>query len=82
MSDRDFTLADLERRVQERALAPAESSYTRQLLDKGTAHCAKKFGEEAFETALAAVGEDRERLIGGDRRSPVSPSRGAQVARA
>jgi phosphoribosyl-ATP pyrophosphohydrolase len=64
MSDRDFTLADLERRVRERALAPAESSYTRQLLDKGTAHCAKKFGEEAFETALAAVGEDRERLIG------------------
>ena len=27
------------------------------------AHCAKKFGEEAIETVLAAVGEDRERLI-------------------
>ena len=39
------------------------SSYTRKLLDRGVAHCAKKFGEEAFETALAAVGEDRERLI-------------------
>jgi len=57
-----FTLADLERRVRERAQAPADQSYTRQLLDRGTAHCAKKFGEEAFETALAAVSEDRERL--------------------
>jgi phosphoribosyl-ATP pyrophosphohydrolase len=27
------------------------------------AHCAKKLGEEAIEVALAAVGEDRERLI-------------------
>ena len=58
-----FTLADLEARVRERAQASADKSYTRQLLDKGVAHCAKKFGEEAIETTLAAVGEDRERLI-------------------
>jgi phosphoribosyl-ATP pyrophosphohydrolase len=58
-----FTLADLERRVKERAKASAEVSYTRKLLDKGTAHCAKKFGEEAIETVLAAIGEDRERVI-------------------
>jgi phosphoribosyl-ATP pyrophosphohydrolase len=38
-------------------------SYTRKLLDGGAAHCAKKFGEEAIETVLAAVGEDRQRLI-------------------
>ncbi len=60
----DFTLHDLEKRVQERAAAGAEASYTRKLLDRGVAHCAKKLGEEAVETALAAVGEDRERLIG------------------
>src|SRR6267154_4377129 len=60
----DFTLHDLERRVEERAGASAESSYTRKLLDRGVAQCAKKFGEEAVETVLAAVGEDRERLIG------------------
>ncbi len=59
-----FTLHDLEARVQERAKATAETSYTRKLLDKGVAHCAKKLGEEAVETALAAVVEDRERLIG------------------
>jgi phosphoribosyl-ATP pyrophosphohydrolase len=38
-------------------------SYTRKLLDKGPAHCAKKFGEEAVEVILAAVAEDRERVI-------------------
>jgi phosphoribosyl-ATP pyrophosphohydrolase len=59
----DFTLHDLERRVQERAQAGAEVSYTRKLLDRGVAQCAKKLGEEAVEAALAAVSEDRERLI-------------------
>ncbi len=58
-----FTLADLERRVQARAAASAQASYTRQLLDKRVAQCAKQFGEEAVEALLAAVGEDRERLI-------------------
>ena len=58
-----FTLHDLEQRVKERAAASAELSYTRKLLDRGVAHCAKKLGEEAIETALAAVAEDRERLI-------------------
>ena len=59
----NYTLYDLEKRVTERAAASAEASYTRKLLDKGVAHCAKKLGEEAVETALAAVGEDRERVI-------------------
>ncbi len=57
-----FTLADLSRRVKERAKASPEESYTRKLLDRGIGHCAKKLGEEAIETALAAVSEDRERL--------------------
>jgi phosphoribosyl-ATP pyrophosphohydrolase len=58
-----FTLSDLEKRVQERAQASAAESYTRSLLDKGVAHCAKKMGEEAFETALAAAQEDKSRVI-------------------
>jgi phosphoribosyl-ATP pyrophosphohydrolase len=57
-----FTLADLEQRINDRAKASAEESYTRKLLDKGAAQCAKKFGEEAVEAVLAAVSEDRERL--------------------
>ena len=58
-----FTVHDLERRVRERAQASAEESYTRKLIDRGVAQCAKKLGEEAIETVLAAVGEDRARLI-------------------
>jgi len=57
-----FTLHDLEKRVAERAAASPETSYTRKLLDRGVAQCAKKLGEEAVETVLAAVGEDRARL--------------------
>jgi phosphoribosyl-ATP pyrophosphohydrolase len=59
-----FTIADLEQRINDRASASAEESYTRKLLDKGVAQCAKKFGEEAVEAVIAAAGEDRERLIG------------------
>ena len=58
-----FTLADLEKRVHERAQASASESYTRALIDKGVAHCAKKLGEEAIETAMAAVQDDKGHLI-------------------
>ena len=64
MTDSTFTIADLEKRIQERASASAEKSYTRQLLDGGVAQCAKKFGEEAVEAVLAAVAEDKERMTG------------------
>jgi phosphoribosyl-ATP pyrophosphohydrolase len=59
-----FRLSDLEKRVKERAEASADVSYTRKLLDRGVAHCAKKLGEEAVEAAIAAVAEDRDRVIG------------------
>src|SRR5262245_43325409 len=59
-----FTIADLEQRIRDRAMAPADESYTRKLLDKGAAQCAKKFGEEAVEAVLAAAAEDRDRVIG------------------
>jgi phosphoribosyl-ATP pyrophosphohydrolase len=59
-----FTLTELAVIVKERATASADASYTRKLLDRGVGHCAKKLGEEAVEMALAAVGEDRERVIG------------------
>src|SRR5580692_10548692 len=40
----------------------ADSSYTARLLKEGVAKCAKKFGEEAVETALAAVSGDKAHL--------------------
>jgi phosphoribosyl-ATP pyrophosphohydrolase len=58
-----FTIRDLERRVQTRAGESADVSYTRELLDRGVNHCAKKLGEEAVEAAIAAVGEDRDSLV-------------------
>jgi phosphoribosyl-ATP pyrophosphohydrolase len=58
-----FTVHDLERRINERALANPDVSYTRKLLDRGVVHCAKKLGEEAVEAVIAATCEDRERMI-------------------
>jgi phosphoribosyl-ATP pyrophosphohydrolase len=50
-----FTLDELARTIDERAGATAETSYTASLLDKGAAHCARKFGEESIELAIAAA---------------------------
>ena len=58
-----FTLHDLESRLKVRAAASADVSYTRKLLDRGVEHCAKKLGEEAVETVIAAVENDRDHLI-------------------
>ena len=58
-----FTIHDLVTIIDARAASGAEASYTRKLLDKGTEHCAKKFGEEAVETVIAAVENDRDHLI-------------------
>jgi phosphoribosyl-ATP pyrophosphohydrolase len=58
-----FTLHDLEKRVAARAKEGADASYTRSLLDQGVDVCAKKLGEEALETALAAVGESKQRVV-------------------
>ncbi|MGH6674045.1 MAG: phosphoribosyl-ATP diphosphatase [Xanthobacteraceae bacterium] len=59
-----FTLHDLEKRVQDRAQASTDVSYTRKLIDRGVAQCAKKLGEEAVEAVIAAIAEDRGRMIG------------------
>jgi phosphoribosyl-ATP pyrophosphohydrolase len=52
MSD---VLTDLARLIQSRRMASGDTSYTRQLLDKGIEKCAQKFGEGAVETVIAAV---------------------------
>ena len=58
-----FTIHDLAATIDARAASGAEASYTRKLLDKGPEHCAKKLGEEAVETVIAAVENDRDHLI-------------------
>lgn len=58
-----FTIHDLAATVDARAASGGDASYTRKLLDKGVGHCAKKLGEEAVETVIAAVENDRDHLI-------------------
>lgn len=58
-----FTIHDLAATIDARAAWGGEESYTRKLLGKGAEHCAKKLGEEAVETVIAAVGNDRDHLI-------------------
>jgi phosphoribosyl-ATP pyrophosphohydrolase len=57
-----FALENLAEIVARRAEANSDNSYTRTLLDKGVARCAKKFGEEATEAVIAAVAEDEAAL--------------------
>ena len=54
----DFTLNDLATIIAERARSGDPGSYTAKLVNAGVGRCARKFGEEAVEAALAAVGED------------------------
>jgi phosphoribosyl-ATP pyrophosphohydrolase len=52
------TLAQLAALIRSRRSESAETSYTAQLLNGGPERCAKKFGEEAVETVIAAMGSD------------------------
>lgn len=58
-----FTLADLERIVAERAGATDGSSYTASLVARGQTKAAQKLGEEAVETVIAAVSGDRAGVV-------------------
>lgn len=51
----DDTLTRLAETIRARRGASGEASYTRQLLDGGVERCAKKLGEEAVETVIAAL---------------------------
>ncbi len=56
------TLSQLAATIAARRSASASASYTKSLLDKGPAACAKKLGEEAVETVIAGVSENDEKL--------------------
>ncbi len=48
-------LKNLAATIKERRSASSDTSYTRKLLDAGPEKCAKKLGEEAAETIIAAL---------------------------
>ena len=58
------TLNELYSVILDRKANPTEGSYTNYLLEKGTEKIAKKVGEEAVETAIAAAKQDRQEIIG------------------
>ena len=57
-------LACLEDLVESRKQSSPEESYTAKLFKNGVPRIAKKVGEEAVETALAAVTDDDREFIG------------------
>lgn len=56
------TLHELAAIIKQRRSETAEKSYTKSLLEAGPLKCAKKLGEEATETVIAAVAEDKDAL--------------------
>lgn len=55
-------LARLEATIKSRKGVAPDSSYTASLLAKGPERCAKKFGEEAVEAALAGALQQKDEL--------------------
>ena len=56
------TVERLVATIRSRRSESGDKSYTRQLLDGGPERCAKKLGEEAVETVMAAVSGDPDSL--------------------
>ncbi len=59
----EFTLSDLEKIVAERARSGDPSSWTAKLVAGGMEKAAKKLGEEAVETVIAAIQGDGPALV-------------------
>lgn len=58
-----FSLADLETIVAERAKASPDESWTAKLVGAGQAKASKKLGEEAVETIIAAMEGDPKSIV-------------------
>lgn len=63
MMSQQFDLSDLERIVAERAKASPDQSWTAKLVAHGQPKAAKKLGEEAVETVIAAISGDKDNLV-------------------
>lgn len=58
------TLIRLEQTIAQRKTAAADTSYVAQLHARGVPYIARKFGEEAVEAIVAALGGERRELVG------------------
>ncbi len=59
----EFTLADLEAIIAQRASSGDPGSWTAKLVSGGMEKASKKLGEEAVETVIAAMKGDRQELV-------------------
>jgi phosphoribosyl-ATP pyrophosphohydrolase len=59
----EFSLADLEAIIAERARLGDPDSWTAKLFQRGVDKAAQKLGEEAVEAVIAAVKADRQGLV-------------------
>ncbi|TPI18512.1 phosphoribosyl-ATP diphosphatase [Mesorhizobium sp. B4-1-1] len=58
-----FSLAELETIIHQRAHSGDADSWTAKLFAKGIDKAAQKVGEEAVETVIAAIRGDRQALV-------------------
>ncbi|MEZ2328760.1 phosphoribosyl-ATP diphosphatase [Mesorhizobium sp. RCC_202] len=59
----DFSLAELEQIIDQRAHSGDPDSWTAKLFAKGMDKAAQKLGEEAVETVIAAVKGDNKAVV-------------------
>lgn len=63
-TNQEWTLASLERLIQERKQNPKPGSYTNSLFDSGINKVAQKVGEEAVELIIEAKDDNKDLFLG------------------
>ncbi|MBJ7443840.1 MAG: phosphoribosyl-ATP diphosphatase [Sphingobium sp.] len=58
------TLHQLEQTIRQRRSADPSTSYVAKLTARGRGKIAQKLGEEAVETVIAAMADDRDGVVG------------------
>ena len=63
MSEKQNILDELWLIIEEKSVGDDESSYTKTMLSKDINHVARKMGEEAIETIVAAIGQTKKDTV-------------------
>ena len=63
MSEKQNILDELWLIIEEKSVGDDESSYTKNMLNKDINNVARKMGEEAIETIVAAIGQTKKDTV-------------------
>ena len=63
MSENENILEKLWSIIEEKSISNDDSSYTKTMLSNDINHIARKMGEEAIETIVAAIGQTKKDTI-------------------